>query len=95
VPLGNLINITFKRPNVESDGLPKLLQTEITNVIIFSTMSQNEELLAFIFLPTLFQKYSYPSLHTMYSFEKFITNFKNLDKATNCLLVQYTVGKLL
>jgi hypothetical protein len=95
VTLGNLINITFKRPNVESDGLPKRLQTEIRKVMIFSTMRQNEELLAFIFLPTLFQKYGYLALYKMYSFDKFITNFKNLDGASSCLSVQYTPGKLL
>ena len=58
-------------------------------------MRQNEEFLAFIFLPTLFQKYIYLSLHKIYSFYKFITNFKHLGGATNCLLVQYTAGKLL
>ena len=58
-------------------------------------MRQNEELLAFILLPTLFQKYSYLSLHKMYNFNKFTTNFKNLGGATNCLSVQYTAGKLL
>jgi hypothetical protein len=58
-------------------------------------MRQNEELLAIILLPTLFQKYSYLSLHKTYSFDKLVTNFKNLDGATNCLSVQYTAGKFL
>jgi len=44
-------------------------------------MRQNEDSLAFIFFPTLFQKYSYLPLHKMYRFDKFITNIKNLDGA--------------
>lgn len=58
-------------------------------------MRQNKELHAFIFLPTLFQKYSYLSLHKMHNFDKFITNFKNVGGATICLSVQCTAGKLL
>jgi hypothetical protein len=58
-------------------------------------MRQNEELLAFIFLPTLFQKYRYLSLHKIYSFDKFVTNFKNMDGKINSLSVQHTAGKLL